>query len=931
MATDPASFETPGHWRVLDAEARQLASALRAGRLTVLVGAAAMGKTTLLAAGVLPLLRRRTGDLPQRTGATHVVAPFPDRRSRLRVGHAELLFHFDQWGDAPLSSFNRVLGESLGDPGFKAGDADSPEAMWPERLSTLSQRHGGARILFIFDHFEQLLEAPHERADAQSFLEAWLRAVNAPDLNAHFLVALDERAWPQLKELGQRIPGFDAQAFRLQVQSGRRTLVPLRGDGPAHRADAPGGEPAALDFEVSLGAMLSEVAKSVRRDEALSGDFAASLEAMLSQVAESARQAATSPSAQTAAPGLPGARDAREDACGAVRADTSAREANAASAAQEASRDAEAHMKAQAERAAEAELVARAHLAAEAEAAQKAEALRVAEAAAAAALEARRISEAAEAARSADAERAAQAERLARAQSDAESEAARKVQRQRTAEEAAAAKDRRIAQAAEAARKAEAKRAAEAELAAQARRSAEAQAARRAEARRVAEAAAAAQTHRIAEADDAARRADGERAAAVEREARDVPMPISAAAAGLSPPSVAASGRGAPAVAVARSGRPAHPALRWGAATLAVLVLGAMLWASRRGQPAAEPGVATSTTSTPAPPTQPVATVPPSPVGASPATATGAPGAGPATALSAPMTIPPPPPGTTESGRFEVQVDAVDGSGDRIAHELARALSGGGTALRVVPVAEGADPVVGLRAPGRLAIARYDTLRAARGNASAPPLRVLAPLYAEEVAFIVRADSPLRFIHELRGRRVNIGPDHEGGSRTVREIYRRMFGVAMTKPSQFGKDEALAELVAFRSIDAMAIVDAQPSAWLASLDPLTARGLRLLKLDPRHAADRRALRAFRTAVVQPGPGVRERTPTLAVMSFLVASGTGDADAKQLTDMALALCRELPRLRAGGHPKWRELQPSVKLDTGWPVVTSAQSALTSCSP
>ena len=210
-------------------------------------------------------------------------------------------------------------------------------------------------------------------------------------------------------------------------------------------------------------------------------------------------------------------------------------------------------------------------------------------------------------------------------------------------------------------------------------------------------------------------------------------------------------------------------------------------------------------------------------------------------------------------------------------------------------------------------------------------MRVLAPLYAEEVVFIVRADSRLKFVHDLRGQRVNIGSGREGSSQTVQEIYRQMFGTAMTAPSQLDKDAALAELVAFRSIDAMVLIDAQPSAWLASLNPRTARGLRLLRLDRKHPEDRRVLQEFQTSVLRSGPGVKkgEGIPTLATMSYLVVSGKDDADAKQLMDMVRALCRELPRLRAGGHPKWRELRPSVNQDTGWPVVASAQSALKNC--
>jgi TRAP-type uncharacterized transport system substrate-binding protein len=205
-------------------------------------------------------------------------------------------------------------------------------------------------------------------------------------------------------------------------------------------------------------------------------------------------------------------------------------------------------------------------------------------------------------------------------------------------------------------------------------------------------------------------------------------------------------------------------------------------------------------------------------------------------------------------------------------------------------------------------------------------------MYAEEVVFIVRADSRLKFIHDLRGRRINIGSTRDGSAETVREIYRQMFGTAMAEPSQLDNDKALAELVAFRSIDAMVLVDAQPSAWLASLSPQTARGLRLLRLDRKHPEDLRALKVFQTSVLRAGPGVKkgEGVPTLATMSYLAVSGKDDADSKQLTDMVRALCRELPRLRADGHPKWRELRPSVNQDTGWPVVASAQSALKNCA-
>ncbi len=288
-------------------------------------------------------------------------------------------------------------------------------------------------------------------------------------------------------------------------------------------------------------------------------------------------------------------------------------------------------------------------------------------------------------------------------------------------------------------------------------------------------------------------------------------------------------------------------------------------------------------------------------------------------------------PAAAESGGYEVLSVTTDGTHGRIARELADALSTEAAGMRTVSQAEDTDPIAWLQAPGRLAIARLDALRAARGNAS-PPLRVLTPLFPEAVLFVVGADSSLKYIHELSGRRLSIGPARGDGSHTVREIYRRLFGAEPTEPAQFDNDQALAELVAFRSIDAMALVEPRPSAWWASLDPTVASRLRLLTLDPRHPADRRLLQTLGTPVVRIDEVAARGTPTTtpAVMSYLVASGEGHADADRLTAMAHALCRELPRLREQGHPLWRELQPTAQLDTGWPVVQSFQSALSRCA-
>ena len=138
--------------------------------------------------------------------------------------------------------------------------------------------------------------------------------------------------------------------------------------------------------------------------------------------------------------------------------------------------------------------------------------------------------------------------------------------------------------------------------------------------------------------------------------------------------------------------RPAGAGLLWGAALLAAAAA-AVLWWPTRPTPVARVRR----------PTHPCATSP-----ASAASATE--------------------PAPAEVGRYEMLVATAGGSQARIADELAARCPPRANAMRVVPLSDGGDAIIGLKSPGRLAIARFDVLRAARGSA-ASALRVLTPLF----------------------------------------------------------------------------------------------------------------------------------------------------------------------------------------------------------
>src|SRR5688572_2815720 len=88
--------------------------------------------------------------------------------------------------------------------------------------------------------------------------------------------------------------------------------------------------------------------------------------------------------------------------------------------------------------------------------------------------------------------------------------------------------------------------------------------------------------------------------------------------------------------------------------------------------------------------------------------------------------------------------------------------------LEVLPSAGSAENVQRLRyEPGvKFAMVQSDVYQAfldqaAAGNADAGamirPLRVIMPLYNEEIYFIARADSTLNYVHEIKDAKINAG------------------------------------------------------------------------------------------------------------------------------------------------------------------------------
>ena len=268
--------------------------------------------------------------------------------------------------------------------------------------------------------------------------------------------------------------------------------------------------------------------------------------------------------------------------------------------------------------------------------------------------------------------------------------------------------------------------------------------------------------------------------------------------------------------------------------------------------------------------------------------------------------------------------------------------------LEVLPSAGSAENVQRLRyEPGvKFALVQSDVYQAfldqaAGGNNEAGtiirPLRVIMPLYNEEIYFIVRSNSPLNFVHEIKDTKINVGPLRSGTAMSATTIYRQMFGAALpdANASFLSNEDALLKLVSDSGLDVVVVVVAgQPTKLLVDMKPEARKLIKLLKFDPSNPASAAAFKTYFPATIRAAsyPNLLAADiPGAAVKAFLVTYDyTLGGSVERLGKFARSLCQNFPKLQAEGHPKWREVQMAVPdLPRGWLYYPPMQRELKAC--
>jgi uncharacterized protein len=269
-----------------------------------------------------------------------------------------------------------------------------------------------------------------------------------------------------------------------------------------------------------------------------------------------------------------------------------------------------------------------------------------------------------------------------------------------------------------------------------------------------------------------------------------------------------------------------------------------------------------------------------------------------------------------------------------------------GIDLEVMPSKGSAENVQRMRfEPGvKLALVQSDVYQAYldmanTGNADAGttirPLRLIMPLYNEEIYFVVRNDSPMKNINEIKDKVISIGPIGSGTAQSATTLYRLMFNQPIPEQNiqSLSNEDAIAALVV-KKIDVAVIVAGQPAKLFTDMNPDLLSQIRILRLDPNAPETTRAKETYFPATIRQASypnWLKDDVPTLTVKAFLVTYDYGLRDTvSNLNRFADSLCENFDTLQEKGHPKWKQVKLELPpLTKGWQYYPPIERHLRAC--
>ncbi len=180
-------------------------------------------------------------------------------------------------------------------------------------------------------------------------------------------------------------------------------------------------------------------------------------------------------------------------------------------------------------------------------------------------------------------------------------------------------------------------------------------------------------------------------------------------------------------------------------------------------------------------------------------------------------------------------------------------------------------------------------------------VRVLVPLYIEEVHIIVRKDSNIRYLQDIKNRKVAIGPKGSGTALTALFIYEMEFGRGSLTADIIDRSslsDALKKLDR-GEVDVVFAVGAQPISALSG-----DKNYRLIPI----TSSKILSNYYETTIKKSSYSwLKKDIPTAGVISLLICNKANSIPSYQMREFGRDFARRLNYLKEYGHQRWKEVK------------------------
>lgn len=227
VGLQPFSAKDQKYFFGRESDSRIISSNLFAFPLTVLYGSSGVGKSSILHAGVIPVLRN--------SSRTAVVS-------------------FQKWPEKdPIQILKDKCLEAICDVTHESIPIDMNLSFDEFLFQAMQAFHG--TIIIILDQFEEYFLYHKE---AETFDTEFARAVNRRETDAHFLIALREDSLSMLDRFRTRIPNMLGNSLRLHHLDGTSAREAICKPLDVYNQEHPGQSPVSIEPEL-VDALIKDV------------------------------------------------------------------------------------------------------------------------------------------------------------------------------------------------------------------------------------------------------------------------------------------------------------------------------------------------------------------------------------------------------------------------------------------------------------------------------------------------------------------------------------------------------------------------------------------------------------------------------------------------------------------------------------------------